>query len=196
MAASSETPFYVVVTAHILTSPQKDRAITLRTHLSPLDGLDTRAFDNIHNTTDDAKLIEIWPRGWPQYRWDTEDLRPLDDFVTVPTQGKGVLAIKHQVNPDLIKAAGVQKGERYRIRLNNKCLGTCWWCFGTMDDLEGVRLREWASLEAEKSLTPALRAEKEQARKAKYGDGPSTMGEDPEMLAMVPETWEVEFDVV
>lgn len=47
--------------------------------------------------------------------------------------------IEHEVPKDLISAAGVKKGERYRVSFTNKCLGTRWWMFG---DLQDERLKD------------------------------------------------------
>lgn len=86
--------------------------------------------------------------------------------------------------------------------MTNKCLGTRWWTFTSLEELEGVRLRAWRGRQEEEAEAEAERAdlelseEMERERKEKYGDGPVTMGEDPEMLAMVVEGGEVEFEVV
>ena len=88
------------------------------------------------------------------------------------------------------------------MALTDKCLGTRWWAFAGLEDLEGLRLRAWhqqaeeaAETEMEKA-DPDLYEEMEKERKEKYGDGPVTMGEDPVMLVMVPENNDVTFDVV
>lgn len=191
-----------MVTARILTSPHPERPITLWKHLSPLHALFTRAFENIRCTTSEAKVIEIWPRGWPQYHWDQEDIPNDGDLVTVPPREQGTLSVKHQVPPDAIKTAKLEKGEKYRVKMTDLCLGTRWWTFGALEDLDGVRLRTWrsqaseeAEAEEERTLDPESRDELEQERRAKYGDRRTTKGEDPNMLAMVPEVGEVEFDI-
>lgn len=84
------------------------------------------------------------------------------------------------------------------MSLTNLCLGTRWWGFAGLEELEGVRLRAWrgqAAEEAEKA-NPELHEEMEREREEKYGDRPVTMGEEPAMLAMVVEGGEVEFEVV
>lgn len=47
--------------------------------------------------------------------------------------------IKHEVSKDLIAAARVEKGERYRVAFTNECLGTVWWTFGDLEDMKNVR---------------------------------------------------------
>ncbi|KAK4546611.1 hypothetical protein LTR36_001828 [Oleoguttula mirabilis] len=202
LSASSEEPFNIVVTARILSSPHPERPVTLWTHLSPLHALNTRAFENIKCITDKAKHIEIWPRSWPQYRWDSEDVPHDEDFVTIPPRDQGTFSVRHQVPPDALRGAKVEQGERYRVKLTDKCLGTCWWTFGARDELDGVRLRAWRSSEAEAEeeraldADPELREELERERRDKYGERPVTSGENSGMLAMVPEAGEVEFEVV
>lgn len=205
LSVSSDDPFYVVVTARILSSPHPERPITLWTHLSPLHALNTRAFENIKCTTSEAKVIEIWPRGWPQYRWDSEDIPNDGGFITIPPHDQGTFSIRHQVPADAIKSAKVEKGERYRIKLTDKCLGTNWWTFGVLEDLDGLRLRMWRSQASEEAEAdeermldsdPELREELEQERRDKYGERRTTKGENPNMLALVPEVGQVEFEVV
>ena len=75
----------------ILTTPRPNSSITLATHLNALGGLGNRSFNNIvcvSPETAGQKRIEIWPRGWPQYKWDPDDVRDGWDFVTVPANGK------------------------------------------------------------------------------------------------------------
>lgn len=91
------------------------------------------------------------------------------------------------------------------MSLTNLCLGTRWWAFTGLEELEGVRLRAWrgqaaeeaeaAEVEAEKA-DPELHEEMERERKEKYGERSVTMGEEPATLAMVVEGGEVEFEVV
>ncbi|KAK5116329.1 hypothetical protein LTR85_009301 [Meristemomyces frigidus] len=203
LSVSSEEPFYVVITARILSSPQPERPITLWTHLSPLDGLSTRAFENIKRTTNEDKRIEIFPHGWPQYHWDHEDIPRHGSFVTVPPRNQGSVSVNHRVPPDAIRDANVAKGERYRVQMTDLCLGTKWWTFGAREDLDGMRLRMWqpqaleeAEMAEETTLDVDLRAELEQERRAKYGDRPTIKGENPVMLAMVPEVAMAEFEVI
>lgn len=86
--------------------------------------------------------------------------------------------------------------------MTDKGLGTRWWSFDSLQDLEGVRLRSWkcqVEKEAEAKAAkadPEFHEETNQGRKEKYGDGPVAMGEDNTMLAMVPEVESVEFEIV
>ena len=72
-----------------------------------------------------------------------------------------------------------------------------------MEELDGERLRAWrepaeeeeAEVDAEK-VDLKLKQETEKEWKEKYGDGPVRDGENPELLAMVIEGGEVEFEVI
>lgn len=205
LSPSSTEPFYIIVTARVLSTPHPDQPITLQTHPSPLENLSNRSFHNITCTTEPAKKIEIFPRGWPQYHWDSKDLRRAWSFVTIPPRDQGSYSIRHEVPRDKIEAADLQKGERYRVSLTNKCLDTGWWAFAGLEELAGVRLRAWrgrAGEEAEEAEAEAERAdvelyeEMERARKEKYRYRPVTIGEDPVMLAMEVEGEEVEFEAI
>ena len=87
------------------------------------------------------------------------------------------------------------------MALTDKCLGTLWWAFASLEELESVRLRAWrgqaegaAEIELERA-DPELHEEMERERSEKYGDGPAmTIGENPMMLAMVRENKEVVFE--
>lgn len=74
-------------------------------------------------------------------------------FETVPPAGQGDLVIKHDLSLDRIfeysrnlKAADVQPGERFRIKMNPKrAFAASWWAFGSMHDgeLEGKKFAKW-----------------------------------------------------
>ena len=107
--------------------------------------------------------------------------------------------MRHEVPRDKIEVAGLQRGERYRVALTDKCLGARWWAFANLEELQGVRLRTWrgsAEEAAETESDPELGEEMERERSEKYGDGPASIGENPSMLAMVIEGEEVDFEVV
>lgn len=93
----------------------------------------------------------------------------------------------------------MQKGERYKVALTDKCLGARWWAFASFEELYGVRLRAWrepAEEAAETEGDQESHEEMEREWSQKYGDEPATVGENPMMLAMVMESEEVEFEVV
>ncbi|MCJ1455896.1 hypothetical protein MMC28_006253 [Mycoblastus sanguinarius] len=201
LSLSSSEPFYIIVTARILSTPHPDKSITLQAHPSPLDALSNRSFHNITCTTKPAKQIEIIAGGWPQYRWDSEDLRSGWPFVSIPPRDQGSYSVRHELPRNKIEVADLQKGERYKVALTDKCLGTLWWAFASLEELESVRLRAWrgqaegaAEIELERA-DPELHEEMERERSEKYGDGPAmTIGENPMMLAMVRENKEVVFE--
>ncbi|KAF6223154.1 hypothetical protein HO173_013254 [Letharia columbiana] len=178
---SSSSPFFLIVTARILTSPRPNSAITLATHLNALGGLSNRSFNNIVCTspvTESQKRIEIWPRGWPHYIWDADNLRESWNFVTVPANG--MLETRHQVDRTKIAEAGLKAGERYQASLTNKCLGTRWWALGSLEEFEGVRFRGWE--------------EGEEGEGADDG-GRYLMGGAPDDLAFVIEKETAEFEI-
>jgi hypothetical protein len=127
-----------------------------------------------------------------------EDLRSSWSFVTIPPQDQGSYTVKHEVPRDKINAANLKPGEKYRVALTDKCLGTRWWAFVSLEELDGVRLGTWRSREEEEArkCDSWLEAQMEKERREKFGDGPVSMGEQPEMLAMVPEVGSVEVEVV
>ncbi|KAI9657560.1 MAG: hypothetical protein M1831_004176 [Alyxoria varia] len=209
LSLTSPSPFYITVTARILDTPHPSQPITLQTHPNPLerDCLFNRSFNNIVCTSDPDKHIELWPLGWPQYHWDPEDLRSAWEYMTIPARDQGSeVTVKHEVPRQKVEAAGVKTGERYKVSLTDKCLGARWWAFAGEGELERVRLRAWrapeeeeAEAEEERGLErddPELYEEMMRERREKYADGPLSMGEEPDMLAMVVEVGEAEFEVV
>jgi hypothetical protein len=77
--------------------------------------------------------------------------------------------------------------------LTDKCLGTHWWTFASLEELDGVRLRAWRTQKAEEweaeyyeHADTNIKDEIDKGRQ-KYGRGPTTTGEAPGMLAMESE---------
>lgn len=98
--------------------------------------------------------------------------------MTVPSDGH--VEIKHQVDPAKIADAGLKPGERYQASLTNKCLGTRWWAFGSLEELDGRRFHQWregAPTEGEDE------------------NGRFLLGERPDDLALVIEKGTTEFEV-
>lgn len=163
-----------------------------------------QSFENIKcisppSSAEEGKSIEIWPRGWPNFNTGVRDLREKYDFVTVPTtlpsdelakrkQDVSSLEIKHEVPRDKIIAAQIKKGEKYRISLTDKGLGTYWWMFGTLEDVEGMKLKPWGKTESEGEDSEELEKEDK--------SGMWVAGEEPGKLALVVEKGEVEFEIV
>ena len=90
----------------------------------------------------------------------------------------------------------MQKGERYRVSLTDKCLGTRWWAFKDLDELDGVRLKAWREPTEGDVDEEFSYSEEEREMRERFGDGPSCMGEEPGMLAMVVEGVDAEFEIV
>jgi len=140
---------------------------------------------------------------WPHYLFDNEDLRAdnVDDFVTIPPPNQGSYSIRHEVPRDMIIAANLEKGEKYRVALTDICLGTIWWTFGSRDELDGVRIRRWGYRAEHEALADDPDSSEEyktlkQEYEDTYGTGPATQGEKPDMLALVREGEPAEFEVV
>ena len=178
---SSSSPFFLVVTARILTTPRPESPVTLATHLNALGNLGNRSFGNIVCTsprTESQKRIEIWPGGWPHYIWDADNLRDSWDFVTVPANGQ--LEIRHQVDGAKIAEARLKGGERYQASLTDKCPGTRWWAFGSLEEFGSVRFKLWKEGEEGEGADE---------------EGRYLMGEVPDDLAFVIEKETVEFEI-
>jgi len=201
---SSAEPFHVVVQARILSTPHPEQGIAMTTFLNPLDpdALCNRSFENIKCLTTDGKLIKNFPISWLQWLWDTEDLRSSCTWISIPPRDD-VFTIKHELPRELIDTANPQKGEKYVVKIGDRCLGTRWWNYGSLEDLEGVRLRLWydvAAREEEERAQPSLtglRAREYEEVIERLGDGRTSIGENPKMLALVRENEEgAEFEIV
>ncbi|KAF2666117.1 hypothetical protein BT63DRAFT_481917 [Microthyrium microscopicum] len=198
LSSLSTNSFYVVVTARVIKTPRPGQCITLAKRLSPLASLENRSFADIICSNNSEKKIEIYPINWPHFFFDMNNLREDWEFVTIPPPGKGVFTTQLEVPRDKLEAVDLMEGERYHITLTDKCLGTFWWCYGSLTDLEGIRLRQWESQEdraRERQYEASWKLDEEE-RIQKYGKGPVSFGEEPQMLAMVPEGEGVEFEVV
>ncbi|KAF2744582.1 hypothetical protein M011DRAFT_460864 [Sporormia fimetaria CBS 119925] len=143
---SSTLPLYLVVSAELRKSPRPDSPITLATLLNPLDFISDRSFGNIDcvypaNLELKSKHIKIWP--YSHFRLlAVKDMRETTKFVTV--RPGETLQVKHEVPRDAILAAGLGKGERYRVEMTDIGLGTRWWRYGTLEEVEGKGLKPWA----------------------------------------------------
>lgn len=94
----------------------------------------------------------------------------------------GILEIRHQVDVAKIVEARLKAGERYRASLTNKCLGTRWWAFGSLDEFDGVRFRQWSKGE-------------EGEGEGIDHEGRYLIGEVPDDLAFVIEGETVDFEI-
>jgi hypothetical protein len=97
----------------------------------------------------------------------------------------------------VIEAAHVEKGEKYRVVLNDRCFGTRWWTFGSREEFGGFRFRWWRSSAEEETWADDDSDDESVERRRGYGDAPVTKGEDPDMLVLVPDdNGEMEFEIV
>lgn len=107
--------------------------------------------------------------------------------MTIPPQGQGELVIRHQISWEKIREADVRNGERYKVFLTNKCLGTRWCGFGSLEEqFKGVKLRTWRAdgNEGDENSEEKGRELRENAMG----------GERPEDLALVIESGHAEFE--
>lgn len=109
----------------------------------------------------------------------------------------GALVIKHQVDPEKIAEAKLEVGEKYQASFTNKCLGTRWWAYGSLEEFEGVRFGQWRKEEEkEESERDDEEGEGEgtEAKESEY-DGKLLMGEIPDDLALVIQEGTAEFEI-
>jgi len=133
--SQSTEPFYLIVTARILTTPHPSSPITLATHLNPFSPLPNKSFTDIiclNPSSSTEKRIKTYQVNWPHYVFEASDKKDDWDFITIPASdpttdpsqpGTREFIIRHEVPRDLITAAEVKKGETYRVAFTNKCLG-------------------------------------------------------------------------
>jgi hypothetical protein len=201
LTSSLKEPFYVVITARILTTPHPEKAITLAISLNPLQGLDNRSFRDIVCTTNLEKKIKINSYRILNDHWNPEDLRGVDSdwkFITIPPLDQGIFSVRHEVPRSKIEETQLEKGEKYRLSLSHMCLGTRWWTYGSLEELEGVRLRQWRPPSEERERLDTLANNgfgPELRERHVFEEGPTSTGELPNLLAMVPEG-DAEFEVV
>jgi len=101
--------------------------------------------------------------------------------------------VKFEVTPDTIAAANPVVGEKYRVELTDKGMGTKWWTFGSLEDDPGVRYREWREGGVEELEDEEEGEEGEE--EGEYEKGEYTMGENPQDLALVVEKGEAMFEI-
>lgn len=110
------------------------------------DGLFKGAILALQCTTDPHRFIQVAFHGSPYYASvpDIPNLRerPWMRFESIPSIEQGDLIIKHDLslerlfrNSHSLKAADIQPGEKFRIKLNPKRAFRCnWWAFGDMNN--------------------------------------------------------------
>lgn len=114
----------------------------------------------------------------------------------MPVNGR--LEIRHQVNRVKIAEAQLKVGERYQASITDICLGTRWWAFGSLEEFEGVKFRQWAKekeqgIEEEGEGEQGEGEEGEGEKRNKVNDERRILiGEIPDSLALVVENEAVE----
>lgn len=108
----------------------------------------------------------------------------------------GTLEIKHEVSPAKIAAAQVKSGEKYQALFTNKCLGTRWWAFGSLEEFKDVRFGQWKD-EEEREREEGEGDENREAEKKGKGpdEGKLFRGESPDDLALIIEVGTAEFEI-
>jgi hypothetical protein len=194
---STENPFYLTITARIIKTPRSGIPISFSAYLNPFESIPNRSIKNIIRVFppteqgDKGKFIETWPRGWPNYNTGERDLKKKFDFITIYDK-HDPLVIKHEVSRNKIERAGLQKGEKYKVALTDKALGTRWWTFGALGDYRGVEFREWCPESPENQYESS----DECLDKDPKETAPFTIGEDPAQFALIVEKGEAEFEIV
>lgn len=109
--------------------------------------------------------------------------------MTIPPQGQGQIFIRHQLPWEKIREADVKNGERYKVFLTNKGLGTRWWGFSSQEEeFEGVKMRTWRAADGNEG------DERSERQNGKL-EGNAVGGERPEDLALVIENEYAEFEI-
>lgn len=96
--------------------------------------LPNRSITNIQcvsplESRNDNKRIEIWPRGWPNYNTGEKEIRKKFNYLTI--QPNETYVMYHEVPREKIEACGPVKGERFRVEVTDKALGSR-FCAGAM----------------------------------------------------------------
>lgn len=107
-------------------------------------------------------------------------------------ENSSYVEVKHQVPRDAILAAGLQNGETYRVSLTDRGLGTMWYMFGTLEDVEGMKLGAWKEDKEESDETPEEDLDDWEKEERK---GPWFRGENAYKLVLFIEKGEVDFKV-
>ena len=103
--------------------------------------------------------------------------------IPAPDSGEPYLIVSHELPWEKIKDANLVVGEKYRVKLTDKGLGTGWWDFGDLEkEFKGANFRQWKD-------------GKEQDDGGVEGERKGEVGEKPELLKMVIEGDGVEFEV-
>lgn len=116
-------------------------------------------------------------------------------MITVPANN--TFSKKLELYRGSIEAAAVQPGEQYRVNFTYPRMGTLFWTYGTLDDLEGIRLRSWRPPEHDhKQHQSDTDSDVDAAIKQRvYRNAPTTIGEPREDFCFVTES-SVEFEIV
>ena len=137
------------------------------------------------------KQIDLQPR-FPHRRnvYESDNIADYWEFITIPSLESGTtVTVRHTVPQEKILEAKLQTGEKYRIELSNKCLGTIWWMFGPdpRGGKEGVKLKSWIGPEDDPE---------ERAEALENDDENVFRGERDRDLALVDETEEAVFEII
>lgn len=121
-------------------------------------------------------------------------------MITVPANGTASREL--ELYEGWIKAAEIKSGERYRLRFTYPRMGCLFWAYGTLEDLNGIRLRRWRETDSvdEQDVHDEHHVDSpdvvEAAIRARgYQDAPTTMGEPPSHICLITES-EIEIEVV
>ena len=213
-----------MLTARILTSAQLNKPITFATWNNPFDHLRNCSFTNIickptslsTTASGKKKAVELWPNyHWPKYGPRDFNVREFWNFVTIhPSES---LEIRHRVPQEKIDTARMESGEKYGVEMTDLGLGTSWWMYGAIDDVQDKNFMRWSKRGVEgrkRWLLDNVNVSKEGMTDETHEDGEEwvmaekptedmwgdsgdwIMGEDPAELALVIEEGAAEFEVL
>lgn len=194
---SSDQPLHLTISARILKTPWPGKPITFSAHLNPFGSLHHYCFTNIICTTNNkSKKIVLWPnynirRGGILIK----NIRNCSHFITV--KPGETWEERHEVPRDKILAAGLEKGEKYTVKITDVGLGTDWWTYGTLDDFEGVKFMKWFPTQEEaERFTQLLTAMGQTEEEEEEEKGPWLMSEEPDKFSLVIEKRDAEIEII
>ncbi|PVI04791.1 hypothetical protein DM02DRAFT_624584 [Periconia macrospinosa] len=132
-------PLYLVVAGRIVKSPEPEAAITLEAYHNAFQPLPNRSISNTvcilpQATVDQGKHIHTQAIGWPNFGAGDKDRRQIFNYITI-RPGEDYV-VRHEICKSRIGACSPIRGEKCKVSLNDNALGTLFWCWGDLKDME------------------------------------------------------------
>ena len=126
-------PLKLIVHARIKKTRRRDFPISLITLLSPLAcPFGNPSYGLIYSVSGTSSFEKVI-RFNPHFQLCRRGNNDLGAVTTVPSLNSGkVLTIEHEVERHLIDEAGVEVGERFRLKTTDKGLTAAWWGYDEM----------------------------------------------------------------